>query len=256
MILTVALCLFARRASECNDPFATYMKLLYNVCLALPDVATTRWSLRVALYTDASVPLRQLRALLKRLRAISGLTEVVSHHEQRVRWDGMLGTVARFGAFAHHASDSDAVLVLDADLSQDTHWRRAVLDWLAGEADDKQVLRLTMLDYATSADLEERRWCLCAGLLGLRGRDVLLRTGVAIGAAAALRISDVAQGQAVYGCDQSWLACTVWPLLRPLPTLTVQMVKNHAPRELPLEWRSTGPENTWDERLVDTLSFL
>lgn len=255
--VVVAFSLFAAPESSENSAFFEYEEGLTQVCLALQDIESDAWSVRVALYVDLSIPprtLRRIRSRLSKMRFKHGRLHVDVVGSSST-WRGMRGTLARFQALKDFSQTADAVVCMDVDLKQDTHWRRALIDWL--NASSRTMLRLAMIDYADSDDAVVREWKMCAGFWGLKGKDVLAGVGARVAelASAWLHAPESETRPITYGVDQTFLQAEAWEIVKLLPTLTVQMVLNHAPRTMPQGW-STQNDEIWDNRVVDTLSFL
>jgi hypothetical protein len=246
-----SLALYCKSLQETEDsaPFQTYLTGIQEVCLALQDVVSeTDWEPRIALYTDQSVPKREKTALLRRLRKIwmNGQKLLqVDDHSFNEKWTGSGGMLARFRAFSDYSS-ADAVFSIDADLRQDTLWRRAFRDFLIG---NEQVFRAALLDYYKSPN--ENTFSMCAGLLGIKG-EALRLWGNEIGSKST---EWLATSNKEYGCDQMFLGAIAWPLLRDSTILTVQMVTWHPAEEMPLEWKGSN-EKIWENSQFSTLSMI
>jgi hypothetical protein len=244
--------LFCKSLFETDDsaPFLTYENGIYDVCLAIQDVVNNSpWKAKVALYTDSSIPQKRKEFLLKKLRKIwmngKDCLEIDDHSFKGV-WPGTSGTLARFQAFKDY-SQSDAVIVLDADLHQDTLWRRAFRDFLSSQ---QQVLRAVLLDYHKNPS--EKNYSMCACFTGFK-EDSLKTLGNILGEAASEELENDKKGD--YGTDQVFLGLRVWPLVKHLPMLSVQMVKWHKAEEFPEDWKGSN-ETIWENSQFCTQSMM
>lgn len=251
-LVVFAFSLYCRSRHETEDTsaFQTYLKGVYEVCLALQDViAESEWEPRIALYTDKSVSKHDKTQLLRSLRKLwmNGQKLLqVDDHSFFGKWPGSGGgTLARFRAFADYQS-ADAVIALDADLRQDTLWRRVFRDFLFGE---ELVLRAVLLDYYKNA--LEKTFSMCACFTGLKG-DVLRLWGHVIGIESTKWL-EKCNGD--YGCDQMFLGAFAWPLLRDSRVSSVQMVRWHPAVEMPIEWKGTQ-ETIWENSQFGTLAMM
>ncbi len=252
MEVVFAFALFCKSETETDDsaPFVTYENGIYDVCLALQDVVcNSPWTAKVALYTDISIPKKRKDSLLKKLRKIwinGDYRLSVDDHSLNGKWPGTSGSLARFQAWKDYFS-SDAVIVLDADLHQDTLWRRAFRDFLSSQ---QQVLRAVLLDYYKNPS--EQCYSMCACFTGLKG-EALKTLGKTLAEGALKQLEKEEKGE--YGIDQLFLGLQVWPKVRQLPMLSVQMVKWHKAEEFPKDWKGSN-ETIWENSQFCTQSMM
>ena len=244
--------LYCRSLEETEEtaPFQSYLDGVYEVCLAIQDVvAGSNWKARIALYTDESVSKREKTLLLRKLRKIyinGEYSLIVDDHSYYGTWPGSMGgALARFKAFSDY-STADAVFSIDADLHQDTLWRRAFRDFLIGE---NLVLRAVLLDYYQNS--AENKFCMCGGFMGLK-KSILTLHGTYIGTES---VKWLENSNGEYGTDQMYLGEIVWPLLKNSKVLSVQMVRWHPAVEMPTEWKGND-ENIWENSQFSTLEML